>query len=40
MNIFLWILQAILAIKLLTASLEHGFRQDKPEMAAARKKLA
>jgi hypothetical protein len=39
MNILLWVLQVILAVKLLTAALEHGFRQAKPEMQAARAKL-
>lgn len=39
MNIILWIVQAILAIKLLTASIDHGFRQEKAEMQAARKKM-
>ena len=39
MNTFLWIVQIILAIKLLTAALEHGFRQGKPEMKTARVKI-
>ena len=39
MNIVLWVFQAILAIKLLTVSIEHGFRQGKPEMVGAIQKL-
>lgn len=39
MNIILWILQVILALKLFSAAIEHGFRQGRPEMAAASKKF-
>jgi hypothetical protein len=39
MNIFLWIIQVILAIKLLTVTLNHGFGHGKPEMSAAILKL-
>jgi len=39
MNVFLWVLQAILAVKLLTVAIDHGFRQGKPEMKAAMQKI-
>jgi hypothetical protein len=35
MNIALWIVQAILAIKLLTTAMSHGLQQSKPTMAEA-----
>jgi hypothetical protein len=39
MNVFLWILQGILGIKLLTAAVSHGLQQGKPEMQLAMGKL-
>jgi hypothetical protein len=39
MNIFLWILQIILTIKLLTVTLTHGLQQSKPTIQEARLKL-
>jgi hypothetical protein len=39
MNIILWALQAILAIKLLTASFSHGVQTSKPEMKQAVDKM-
>ena len=39
MNIILWILQAILAIKLLTVVFDHGLFRGKPDMATAIQKL-
>ena len=39
MNIILWALQVILAIKLLTTSLSHGFQTSKPEMKQAVDKM-
>ena len=39
MNIALWIVQVILAIKLLTAAFSHGVRQSKPEMQQAIEKM-
>jgi len=39
MNIILWALQVILAIKLLTTSFSHGFQTSKPEMKQAVDKM-
>jgi len=39
MNTFLWILQIILAIKLLTVTLTHGLQQGKPTLQEARQKM-
>jgi hypothetical protein len=39
MNIFLWVIQAILAIKLLTTAFSHGLVQSRPEMQVAMQKL-
>jgi len=39
LNIALWIVQVILAIKLLTAVFSHGVRQSKPEMQQAIEKM-
>lgn len=39
MNIFLWVLQGILAIKLLHAAASHGPLQGRPEMQTAALKL-
>lgn len=39
MNLALWIVQVILAIKLLTAAFSHGVRQSKPEMKQAIEKM-
>ena len=38
MNIILWIIQIILAIKLITVSYTHGLRQSQPTMQAAIRK--
>ena len=39
MNIVLWLVQIILAIKLLTVSYTHGLRQSQPTMQAAIQKF-
>ena len=39
MDIFLWALQIILAVKLLTVSLTHGLQQNKQTIQDARRKL-
>jgi hypothetical protein len=39
MNIFLWALQIILAIKLLSVTLSHGLRQSMPSLQEARRRL-
>jgi VIT1/CCC1 family predicted Fe2+/Mn2+ transporter len=39
MNTALWVVQIILAIKLITVSYTHGFRQSQPTMQAAIQKL-
>lgn len=39
MNTFLWALQIILAIKLLTVTLTHGLQQNKPTIQEARLRL-
>ena len=39
MDTFLWALQIILAVKLLTVSLTHGLQQNKPTVQEARQKL-
>jgi VIT1/CCC1 family predicted Fe2+/Mn2+ transporter len=39
MNIVLWIIQGIVAIKLLDTSVSHGLRQKKPEMQNAIRKM-
>lgn len=39
MNTFLWILQIILSIKLLTVTLTHGLQPGKPTIQDARQKL-
>ncbi len=35
MNIVLWVIQVILAIKLVTVTLTHGFQQSRPNMQEA-----
>jgi len=39
MNLALWVVQAILSIKLITAAFSHGFPQSKPEMQQAIEKI-
>jgi hypothetical protein len=39
MNVFLWALQIILTIKLLTVTLTHGLQQNKPTLQEARQKM-
>jgi uncharacterized membrane protein YphA (DoxX/SURF4 family) len=39
MNTFLWALQIILAVKLLTVTLNHGLQQGKPSMQEAAQKM-
>ena len=39
MNIFLWVLQTILCIKLLDVAIKHGLRQSMPSMQSAIQKL-
>jgi len=39
MNIALWVVQAILAIKLITAAFSHGIPQSKPTMQQAIEKM-
>ena len=39
MNILIWIVQIILAIKLITVTITHGFRQSQPKMDEAIQKL-
>ena len=39
MDIFLWILQIILAIKFLSVGINHGLRQSRTEMQTASQKL-
>jgi hypothetical protein len=39
MNIVLWVIQIILAIKLITVSYTHGIRQNQPTMQAAIQKM-
>lgn len=39
MNTFLWALQIILAVKLLTITLNHGLQQGKPSMQEAVQKM-
>jgi hypothetical protein len=39
MDIFLWLLQIILAIKFLSVSINHGLRQSRAEMQNAKMKL-
>ena len=39
MKIFLWILQIILAVKLLTTAITHGVQHRKPSMQAAIQKM-
>jgi hypothetical protein len=39
MNTILWIIQAILAIKLITVTLTHGLQQNKPTIQEASQKM-
>lgn len=39
LNLALWVVQAILSIKLITAALSHGFPQSKPDMQQAIEKM-
>ena len=39
MNILLWVIQIILAIKLVTAAVTHGLQQSKPTMQQAAEKM-